>query len=174
MQKLEQKPRSCGTVDSKKKNWGEKKSMMLSLVPLYFFALPSGAYKKKKRENRIDCLGLTSDQTSFKAYSTKKIPCLQSFFPSFDPPPSSDYYTTPCAYLRFSLFLSPSPSSLSLFFFFRPSLLRPIFFFHHPRTSQLLFPVQLDFFSLSLSFLSNVQLFDTYIFSRHMALEKKK
>ena len=161
-------------LSTQKKKTGVKKNRWCSRWSLFIF-LPSPLVPlKKKRENRIDCLGLTSDQTSFKAYSTKKIPCLQSFFPSFDPPPSSDYYTTPCAYLRFSLFLSPSPSSLSLFFFFRPSLLRPIFFFTTPEPHSCCFQCNLIFFSLSLSFLSNVQLFDTYIFSRHMALEKKK
>ena len=153
MQKLEQKPRSCGTVDSKKKNWGEKKSMMLSLVPLYFFALPSGAFKKKKKGEPYWLLRPNFRPDIFQGLFNEKNPLPAEFFSLFWSATFLWLLYNPLCLSAFLSFFIALPFLPLFIFLFSPFTSSPNFFFHHPRTSQLLFPVQLDFFfSLSLLF----------------------
>ena len=153
MQKLEQKPRSCGTVDSKKKNWGEKKSMMLSLVPLYFFALPSGAFKKKKKGEPYWLLRPNFRPDIFQGLFNEKNPLPAEFFSLFWSATFLWLLYNPLCLSAFLSFFIGVPFLPLFIFLFSPFTSSPNFFFSPPpNLTAAVSSATWFFFSLSLLF----------------------
>ena len=142
-------------LSTQKKKTGVKKNRWCSRWSLFIF-LPSPLVhlkKKKKKGEPYWLLRPNFRPDIFQGLFNEKNPLPAEFFSLFWSATFLWLLYNPLCLSAFLSFFIALPFLPLFIFLFSPFTSSPNFFFHHPRTSQLLFPVQLDFFfSLSLLF----------------------